>query len=158
MFSKIKSFCAALLLAALVALGAGSGAIAQDSSWRVGKASGDVWFSASGAQPVALSSDAALKPGDTIRTGQNGRVLLVRGAETMLISANSVVGLPTKKPVGMSTIILQQAGTILLDIEKRNVRHFEVATPFLAAVVKGTQFRVTVSDTGSHVEVLRGQV
>jgi hypothetical protein len=58
----------------------------------------------------------------------------------------------------LSTTILQQAGTILLDVEKRNVQHFEVATPYLAAVVKGTQFRVTVSSTGGQVDVLRGQV
>ena len=45
-----------------------------------------------------------------------------------------------------------EAGSILLDVEKRNVQHFEVETPYLAAVVKGTQFRVTVGPTGSRVE------
>jgi FecR protein len=156
MFDKIKAVRAAFLMA--FALCAGSAASAQDAAWRVSKASGDVWFSASGAQPVALTGDAVLNPGDTVRTGQNGRVLLVRGAETMLISANSVIGLPTRKQDGLQTTILQRAGSILLDVEKRNVQHFEVATPYLAAVVKGTQFRVTVSNTGSHVDVLRGQV
>ena len=58
----------------------------------------------------------------------------------------------------MSTTIIQRAGTILLDVEKRNVKHFEVETPYLAAVVKGTQFRVTVSGRSSKVDVLRGQV
>jgi hypothetical protein len=43
-------------------------------------------------------------------------------------------------------------------VEKRNVHHFEVATPYLAAVVKGTQFRVTVDNSGSRVDVLSGQV
>ncbi len=158
MFGKTRTYGAAFVLMALVSLGAPSGAFAQDATWRVSKSSGEVWFTASGAQPAALSGDVALKPGDTIRTGENGRVLLMRGAETMMISANSVVGLPTSKPDRLSTTILQQAGTILLDVEKRNVQHFEVATPFLAAVVKGTQFRVTVSNIGSQVEVLRGQV
>jgi FecR protein len=85
-------------------------------------------------------------------------VLLTRGAETMLVSANSVVGLPTQQQGGMSTTILQQAGTILLEVEKRNVKHFQVETPYLAAVVKGTQFRVTVDKGDSRVDVLRGQV
>ena len=49
-------------------------------------------------------------------------------------------------------------GEILLDVEKRNVKHFEVSTPYLAAVVKGTQFSVTVDETGSNVKVLRGKV
>jgi hypothetical protein len=99
-----------------------------------------------------------LKPGDSIRTGQNGRVLLVRGEETILISPNSVVGLPAEKKDGLQTTILQQAGSILLEVEKQNVKHFEVETPYLAAVVKGTQFRVTVNAAGTSVEVNRGQV
>jgi hypothetical protein len=58
----------------------------------------------------------------------------------------------------MSTTILQQAGSILLEVEKRNVKHFEVETPYLAAVVKGTQFSVTVNAQNTTVDVKRGQV
>jgi hypothetical protein len=99
-----------------------------------------------------------LKPGDTIRTGRNGRVLLVRGEETILLAPNSVIGLPAEKKEGLSTTIVQQAGSILLEVEKRNVKHFEVETPYLAAVVKGTQFSVTVNPASTSVEVRRGQV
>ena len=99
-----------------------------------------------------------LKPGDTIRTGRNGRVLLMRGEETIMIAPNSVVGLPAEKKEGLSTTIMQQAGSILLEVEKRNVKHFEVETPYLAAVVKGTQFRVTVNAAATSVDVVRGQV
>ena len=76
----------------------------------------------------------------------------------MMISPNSVVGLPAEKKEGLSTTIVQQAGSILLEVEKRNVKHFEVETPYLAAVVKGTQFRVTVNAGSTSVDVLRGQV
>jgi hypothetical protein len=85
-------------------------------------------------------------------------VLLVRGEESILISPNSVVGLPAEKKEGLSTTIIQQAGSILLEVEKRNVKHFEVETPYLAAVVKGTQFSVTVNAGSTKVGVLRGQV
>jgi hypothetical protein len=132
--------------------------MAQDSAWRVSKSSGDAWFITAGEQPMTVAGEAILKAGGTVRTGPNGRVLLVRGAESMMISANSVVSLPADATNGLSTTVLQQAGSILLDVEKRNVQHFEVATPYLAAVVKGTQFRVTVTETGSQVDVLRGQV
>jgi hypothetical protein len=159
MSHQFSAFCLKLLLAALaVVVFSGSIARAQDAVWRVSKASGDVTIAASGAQPVALSDTTAVNPGDMIRTGANGRVLLVRGAETILITANSVVGLPRGQQGGMSTTILQQAGTILLEVEKRNIKHFQVETPYLAAVVKGTQFRVTVDRDDSRVEVLRGQV
>ncbi|WP_186418736.1 FecR domain-containing protein [Bosea sp. CS1GBMeth4] len=130
----------------------------QDNVWRVGKVSGEAWIAGAAVQQASLGNSAALRPGDTIRTGRTGRVLLVRGAESMLVSPNSQVVLPTASGAGRSTTILQQAGSILLDVEKRNVQHFEVETPFLAAVVKGTQFRVTVTPGGARVDVQRGQV
>lgn len=146
------------LMAALV-LGTTSGASAADDGiWSVRKSSGEVWLATSGAQQVSLNQEETLKPGDTIRTGRNGRVLLVRGEETILISPNSVVGVPVEKKEGLSTTIIQQAGSILLEVEKRNVKHFEVETPYLAAVVKGTHFSVTVGAGSTKVGVLRGQV
>jgi hypothetical protein len=111
-----------------------------------------------GAQPASLKQEDALKPGDTIRTGRHGRVLLVRGEESILIAPNSVIGVPAEKKDGLSTTIQQQAGSILLEVEKRNVKHFEVETPYLAAVVKGTQFSVTIDGASTRVEVSRGQV
>jgi hypothetical protein len=147
------------ILAMALALGAVSSAhAAEGEAWSVSKSSGEVWMTTTGAQQVSLGQEEVLKPGDTIRTGRNGRVLLVRGAETILVAPNSVIGLPTEKKDGLSTTIVQQAGSILLEVEKRNVRHFEVETPYLAAVVKGTQFRVSVSAGSARIEVIRGQV
>src|SRR4051812_9401225 len=136
-------------------------AYAADGEWTVRKASGEVWTGAAGLQLVSLGSQAQetlLKPGDTVTTGRNGRVLLVRGQETILIAPNSIVGIPAEKKDGLATTITQQAGSILLEVEKRNVPHFEVETPYLAAVVKGTQFRVSVTATGTRVDVERGKV
>jgi hypothetical protein len=135
-----------------------SAAFAQDAAWRVSKSSGDVWVIATGAQQASLSDTSELKPGDSIRTGRNGRALLVRGEETLLIAPNSVIGLPTEQKDGLSTTIIEQAGSILIQAEKRNVKHFQVETPYLAAVVKGTEFRVSVSERGAAVDVLGGQV
>ena len=147
------------ILAMALALGAVSIAHAGDGeAWSVSKSSGEVWMTTTGAQTVSLSQQDVLKPGDTIRTGRNGRVLLVRGAETILVSPNSAIGLPTENKDGLSTTIVQQAGSILLEVEKRNVKHFEVETPYLAAVVKGTQFRVSVNAASTSIEVIRGQV
>jgi len=157
MSAKTSAFWCILTM--VLTLGATSGAFAADDGvWRVSKSSGEVWMATSGVQPVSLGQDEALKPGDIIRTGRNGRVLLTRGDETILVSPNSVIGLPTEKKDGLSTTIVQQAGSILLEVEKRNVQHFEVETPYLAAVVKGTQFRVSVNANSTSVSVLRGQV
>ncbi|MGJ4887822.1 FecR domain-containing protein [Bradyrhizobium sp. HKCCYLRH3099] len=131
---------------------------ADGEPWLVSKSSGEVWVTSKGASQVSLGRDEELKPGDTIRTGPAGRVRLTRGEEVIVIAPNSEVGLPAAPKDGMATTILQRAGSILLDVEKRNVQHFEVETPYLAAVVKGTQFTVTVSGRSTKVEVSRGQV
>jgi FecR protein len=147
-----------ILTVALVLGAASSACAAEDGLWSVSKSSGDVWITTTSAEQVSLKPEEILKPGDTVRTGRNGRVLLVRGEETILIAPNSVIGLPTEKKEGLSTTIVQQAGSILLEVEKRNVKHFEVETPYLAAVVKGTQFSVTINAASTSVEVRRGQV
>jgi hypothetical protein len=147
-----------VLLAAVAFATASVASAADGENWSVSKSSGEVWVSASGVQPASLKQEDVLKPGDTIRTGRTGRVLLKRGEETILISPNSVIGVPADKKEGLATTIVQQAGSILLDVEKRNVKHFEVETPFLAAVVKGTQFRVTINAGSTSVDVIRGQV
>ena len=158
MFARTKTCWISILLLVSAVFCTGVSAIAQDAAWHVGKASGDVWVTKPGVQTVSLTDATTLQPGDNIRTGQTGRVLLLRGQESILISPNTVIGIPTKNADGMSTTIIQRAGSILLEVEKRNVKHFEVDTPYLAAVVKGTQFRVTVDEGRSHVDVLRGQV
>ena len=131
---------------------------AEGGTWSVSKSSGDVWITNGEVQQASLNPADNLKPGDTIRTGRNGRVLLVRGEESILVAPNSVVALPGEPKEGLSTTIVQQAGSILLEVEKRNVKHFEVETPYLAAVVKGTQFRVSVNAGSTSVDVMRGQV
>jgi hypothetical protein len=150
--TRLTAWAVGLALATIVSV-----ASAQDDQWRVSKASGEAWIGNGGVQLVSVTQTTALRPGDTVRTGRNGRVLLVRGAESILVSPNSSISLPQTGRAGMTTVI-QQAGSILLDVEKRNVQHFEVDTPYLAAVVKGTQFRVSLVAGRAKVDVVRGQV
>ena len=153
-----RSIAALLTVLTAALLGAGSTAHAQET-WRISKSSGEVSIMTQGFQPVALTAGMTLEPGSSLRTGQNGRVLLMRGNETILISANTAISFPkSSKPNGLSTTILQQAGSILLEVEKRAINHFEVETPHLSAVVKGTRFHVTMSGNETKVGVFRGQV
>lgn len=156
MFDWKRNLSASILMVVFGVV-SGPAAFAQDG-WRVSKSTGEVWVTSTGVQPASLSDTATLNPGDTIRTGRTGRVLLVRGDEKIMISPNSVIGLPLAQNQGRTTTIVQQSGSILLEVEKRNYQHFEVETPFLAAVVRGTQFRVSVSRNESYVNVTRGQV
>jgi hypothetical protein len=158
MLLRTNAVISALLLAVSLLTYQVPGASAAGRSWQVSKASGEVWVTNLGVQRASVTSETTIRAGDQIMTGQSGRVLLVRGEETILISPNTVIAISDKTADGMTTTIVQRAGSILLEVEKRNVKHFEVDTPYLAAVVKGTKFSVSLDDAGSHVEVFRGQV
>ena len=71
------------LTLAISALFAATPSQAAENAWRVEKSGGEVWIASAGARTVALSSDFELKAGDQIRTGKNGRALLVRGQEAI---------------------------------------------------------------------------
>lgn len=147
-----------LLSVALLIFSVATATDAEDASWTVEKVTGEVWTATPGAQQVSLGRDNLLKAGDSIQTGSNGRVLLKRGKETILVAPNSSIGLPKVNEGNLSTTILQQAGSILVDVEKRNENHFAIETPSLVAVVKGTQFRVSIGKSETSVDVLRGKV
>jgi hypothetical protein len=158
MFVQTRKVLGTLFILSAVFWTGGWQAALANESWRVVKSSGEVWMLRGEAQLVAIRTEAALNPGDNIRTGRSGRVLLARGEERILISPNSEIGLPIDNEGQSGTTIRQQAGSILLEVQKKNVPHFEVETPYLAAVVKGTQFRVSVNSADARVDVLRGQV
>ncbi|MDX2203328.1 MAG: FecR family protein [Hyphomicrobiaceae bacterium] len=144
-----------------VALAAGLLALpveAQAEGWVVAKSTGQVWVANAKATPVALDAQATLSAGDLIQTGPNGRALLTRGQERVLVGPNSVLSLPEKDAASGFTKILQRAGSIAIEAEKKDHQHFEVETPYLAAVVKGTSFTVTVASGSADVQVSTGKV
>jgi len=101
-----------LISLAFAAFMISAGAYAADGEWTVRKASGEVWTGAAGLQLVSLGQSQAqetvLKPGDTVTTGRNGRVLLVRGQETILIAPKFDRRHSAEKKDGLATTITQQ--------------------------------------------------
>ncbi|WP_204902273.1 hypothetical protein, partial [Escherichia coli] len=98
---KLKS---QIIQACLLTVALTGGAAADENLWRVGKVTGQAWSSGSGATTVSVTTAAGLKAGETLQTGRNGRVLLLRGAETILVGPNSSVTLPGTSRGGKTTI------------------------------------------------------
>jgi len=146
-------------VAALFLTGAGvcgqTSAYAQDAAWHAGKSWGDFWLNT---QVVPGNGNPTFGPGDNIRTGQNGGVLLVRGKESILISPNTEVAISKNSDDELSTMINQRSGSITLEVEPSDMKHFEVETPYLAAVAKGSNFGVVVEDSYARVHAFRGEV
>jgi hypothetical protein len=92
-----------------------------------------------------------------IRTLRSGRVTLRRGNEVIELAGETQVRIIDAAGT-KSTTVVQDFGTVSIEAERRNVQHFAVRTPFLAAVVKGTEFTVAIRGRGTRVSVEHGVV
>jgi hypothetical protein len=155
MLTVAKVSCIAVLLLMGAGVCGRTSAYAQDAAWHVGKSWGDFWINA---QVVPGNGNLTFGPGDYIRTGQNGGVILVRGKESILISPNTEVAISKNSGDEISTTINQRTGSITLEVEPSDMKHFEVETPYLAAVAKGSNLRVVVEDNYASVHAFRGEV
>lgn len=148
----------AILGLAPLLLAMGSGAAAQAPTWRVSEVSGDVRIVENG-RSRAVTRGTLLSSGSTIATAARSRAVLVRGQEYVVVSPSSRLRVPDQQQ-GRGGVIQMLAdwGTALFRIERRATPHFGVQTPYLAAVVKGTVFTVTVGEAGASVQVTEGAV
>ncbi len=146
-------FRKSILLAAMLAF-VSTSALAED--WIAVRLRGQVLQFEHG-DWTALERGDVVPDGRKIRTGASGRVELVRGAERIALAGNTEVAVRDAGGQKM-TSVLQFHGSVTIEAERRNVQHFSVQTPVLAAVVKGTQFTVTYRNGQARVDVDRGVV
>jgi hypothetical protein len=147
------------VIAAFLALIA-TPAFAKEGSlaWIVAQKSGDVRVIRNGLQPASVQVRAALSPGDLVATGANGRAMLTRGDDYVVVAPGSRLLLPKEEQKSGFTRLLQQVGTMFYKVKHTGVPHFAVQTPMLAAVVKGTSFSVVVDKDRAAVQVTEGVV
>src|SRR3954462_911797 len=148
-----------IFLAAPIALLFASSALAQAPAWHVSEASGDVRIVENGhARPAARG--ALVPEGAIVATAAGARAVLVRAHDYVVVSPASRVRVPTLHQQGGSGLIqmITDAGTAMFRIQHQATPHFGVQTPYLAAVVKGTVFTVTVGERGASVQVTEGAV
>ncbi len=144
-----------LLVVSLMASGA---AYAGTPGWSVSEVSGPVFVGKPGLSKTStVTRGAALAAGDIVSTGKGGRAVIVRGGEYLTVAPNTQLQL-TEPKAGAFTQIVQSFGNVVFKIQKKTTPHFQVKTPYLAAVVKGTTFSVTVTPAGASVQVTEGLV
>ena len=132
-------------------------AAASTKAWQISESTGSVSVESNG-QVRTGTRGMALKAGDAVSTGSTGRAVIVRGGEYVIVSPKSRVRITKPEESGAITQIFQSIGSALFKIEKKETPHFGVKTPYLAAVVKGTTFNVTVTANGATVQVTEGRV
>lgn len=144
-----------LVAAAALSLALAGAALADD--WTADKARGGVFQLVDGTwQP--LPRGGVIPDTRIVRTASNGHLTLTRGLETVELGPSTQISIFDKGGKMPFTTVTQFTGTVAIEAEVRNVKHFAVETPYLAAVVKGTRFTVTSDDHSSSVTVRRGHV
>ena len=145
----------ALVISTMLASG---GSAWASSGWKVLTIEGDAKIIKEGVQPAALNTGDVVAEGDRIVTGETGRAIITRDGSTIVVAPGTEMSIPVEKSEGLTTRILQKVGTLFLNVQKKKTEHFEVVTPYLAAVVKGTSFTVNVDRSGAAVHVMEGLV
>ncbi len=130
---------------------------ANAAEWTVSKSFGQSWVETNGVQKVSLGRGGRVLGNATVHTGADGRVVLVRGRESMTVGPNSSVSLNDPRQRGKTTI-RHHSGSAVYQVEKRNAPHFTVRTQTIAALVKGTKFKVVENRYVSKVWVSEGLV
>ena len=144
-------------IALALATVASSPLMAKDFTWRISETSGTVQLLRAGLSTVAARG-GTVQPGDTIVTGRGSRAVVARGEEYLMVAPSSQLRMPAAEQSSTITTIFQDFGNVVFMIKQKMTPHFAVSTPYLAAVVKGTTFSVSVSDTGTAVQVIEGAV
>lgn len=105
-----------------------------------------------------LLSGAVVAAASEIRTGPAAEVLLQRGGDRVRLRGQSYLELPKAAADDTLTRLVQWLGQAVFEVDHRPDPHFEVDTPYLAAIVKGTSFVVEVTHDASAVAVTEGVV
>ncbi len=143
----------------LILLVTGS-AFAADRPWVVVSASGAVAVTGGegGERALEARSGARLLAPFSVRTGHDGQLVIARNQDIMTIGpgARIEVPVPAEGGQGAVTRIRQALGSVLYQVEHKLKEAFEVHTPYLVSVVKGTTFNILATADSSTVALIEG--
>jgi hypothetical protein len=119
---------------------------------------GDVQLTARG-ETRAVKPGTVIKPPATIRTGRDGAVELQQGRTRASIAADTEVEIPTLGVRGKFVErIVQPRGNVFYDVAPGTGRKLRVETPYLVAVIKGTQFNVAAHPESTTISLFEGRL
>lgn len=108
---------------------------------------------------VPLSGGAILQLPATVRTGADGAVELRQGNSTFAAAGNTELEIPQSAAEdGLVERIVQIRGNAFYSIGKRTGTRLRVETPYLVAVIKGTQFNVAAQEDSTTIALFEGHL
>jgi len=155
-----RLIAAALLAMATMTASTANVMAADGSDWRVSDIKGNAQVKTGDAWRTLKRGDM-VEPGSQVKTGAAGRLILVRPGDSLDVAPDSEFKVPKAADASKdrpATHISQSRGTILFKITTRPENPFTVETPYLAAVIKGTTFTVSVERDDAALHVSKGAV
>jgi hypothetical protein len=149
------------MAASFLITGVTSARAEQGRDWRVSDMKGSAQKSSDGKAWSSLKRGETVHPEISVKTGPKARLIMVRPGDSMDVAPSSHFNIPKSgKAIGKkpATHITQKMGSILFKITTRPDKPFSVKTPYLAAVIKGTTFTVSVDRNNAALHVTEGAV
>lgn len=152
-------FVPALLLAIVAAsshAGSNPARDAAGSRISVTAVGGDVDFTMAGNAVSVAPNSTVLLPARIV-TGHDGNVGLTQAGTNISVSGDTDIEIPAEAVDGnLVARLVQHRGNVFYDVAPRDVGKLRVETPFLVAVIKGTQFNVAVEDGSTTISLFEG--
>lgn len=106
-----------------------------------------------------LYAGAILQLPATLRTGANGALELRQGPTTIAAAANTELEIPeSAAEQGLIERVIQIKGNAFYNVGKRDRTRLRVETPYLVAVIKGTQFNVASQEDSTTIALFEGRL
>jgi hypothetical protein len=94
----------------------------------------------------------------TVTTGHDGSADLKQGTTLVSVGPDTVLDFPAPERDVSFDRIVQSQGNAFYDVGKRESRKLRVETPYLVAVIKGTQFSVSVQNDSTSISLVEGSL
>jgi hypothetical protein len=118
---------------------------------------GDVQITSAG-KDMAPREGAIVALAAAIRTGSGGSIDLRQGDTTIGVGPGTQLDLPAPAEAGPIDRVSQPSGNAYYGVGPRGGRRLRVETPYLVAVIKGTQFNVAVTPDSSTISLHEGRL
>lgn len=128
------------------------------AGWRVDGITGEASAHRGADAATRLAVGQVLSIGSEVETGAGAVVFLSHNGDRLIVQPNSRLRIDEPGTAGLLDHFLQSVGSVFYDVEPRKNRSFGVKAPYVAAIVKGTRFLVTVEPKKNSVRVDRGRV
>ena len=129
---------------------------AEADDWVAQKLRGEAFVMVQGSW-VQLKRGDIVANSAAVRTMKDGQVEFIRDKETITLGPDTQIRIFDRSGQRYTTV-KEAFGSVRVEANVENVKHFSVQTPFLAATVKGTIFTVVSGATAAEVQVQRGKV